>query len=330
MSGENIAYHLRQNKAVDRYAFIELLAKLDKLLSISEYKYIGFGGHSLEEFKYIHDRFGLLNMLSIESDLQVFKRQGFNQPYACIQRLNQSSNDFIDNYSREEKTIIWLDYTEPSKLRSQVEEFQKIILKLDTHDVIKITLNAHPSAYKEAEKGANSNDIQRSRIEKLKELLGEEDLFPSADITNLMMIPKKFPYALMMILRHAANLALIGKNGIYFQPLACFSYADGQQMMTVTGIILDKEQREDFLEKTGLETWELSNINWSSPHSINIPNLTIRERLYIDRFLPNSTPDDIHKELGFQFDSKEQNSLKMIETYIMFYRQSPYFSRISV
>ena len=328
MSGKTIPYHLRQNKAVDRYAFIELLAKIDRCSSIDEYHYIGFGGHSLEDFKYLHDRFNLSTMTSIEVDEEVFKRQSFNQPYSCIDRLNQDSSDFINTYHRKKNTIIWLDYVEPSKLRIQIEEFQKVIKKLDVYDIIKITLNANPASYIE-DKRENNTNIQKLRIDYLKDMLGEEDLFPSADITERMMTRQKFPHALTLILKYASNLAIIGNKDIFFQPLTCFSYADGQQMVTITGIILEREQIEDFFDKTCLKTWELSNIDWSMPYSIDIPDLTIRERLYIDQLLPNSTPEEIQKKLGFNFGSSEK-SLKMLKTYIMFYRQSPYFSRILV
>jgi hypothetical protein len=324
MSGRTIPYHLRQNKAVDRYAFVELLAKIDRFSPISKYDYVGFGGHSLEEFKYIHDRFGLENMISIESDPEVFKRQKFNQPYSCINITNQESRDFINGYDRQNKTIIWLDYVEPSKLRSQVEEFQQIILKLGVLDIVKITLNANPSSYITTSEIASPVEIEKSRIDKLKEMLGEEDLFPSADILGNMMMTKGFPFALTLILKYAANLALTGKKDIYFQPLASFSYADGQQMMTLTGIILEQEKSEEFFDRTELKSWELINVDWSKPFSINIPDLTIREKLYIEQLLPNSTPEEIQEKLGFKFDNK------MLKTYIMFYRQSPYFSRILV
>jgi len=65
MSGTSIPYHLRQNKAIDRYAFLELLSRIDRFCNITEYSYIGFGGHSLEDFKYVHSRFGINNMTSI-------------------------------------------------------------------------------------------------------------------------------------------------------------------------------------------------------------------------------------------------------------------------
>lgn len=328
MSGASIPYHLRPNKAIDRYAFLELLSKVDRYSSIDKYKYIGFGGHSLEDFKYIHSRFGICNMLSIEEDLQVYNRQKFNQPHNCIDCLQKSSSDFINEFQREEDTIIWLDYVRPSELRQQIEEFQSTISTLDALDIIKITVNAHPASYVPSQKDMKSSDLQDARINNLKEVLGS--MFPSADLTEKMMTEKGFPEALCLILKYAANLAMLGETDIYFQPITAFSYADGQQMLTVTGIILERTQTKDFFDKTEIDKWKLSNIDWGKPRRINVPDLTIKERLSIDSYLPKYGAKAIQDELGFLFDSKESVSLEMLETYILFYRQSPYFSKILV
>lgn len=326
MTGTSIPYHLRQNKAIDRYAFIELLSRIDRYCNIDKYSYIGFGGHSLEDFKYIHSRFAITDMTSIEQDEEVNKRQKFNQPHNCINCLLKSSDDFINEFQAEKETIIWLDYTSPSKIRSQVEEIQAVIGKLAPLDVLKITLNAHASSYYSAPKGAKSLIIQEERLAKLKEKLG--DLLPDADITLDMMTEQKFPEALCSILKNAVNSSLSGRSDIIFQPLASFSYADGQKMLTVTGIILETDKIEVFFEKTNIKTWELSNAVWGNPRSINVPDLTIRERLFIDALLPHTEVEEIQKNLGFLFDEKEKASLEMLKTYVLFYRQSPYFSRI--
>jgi hypothetical protein len=328
MSGQSIPYHLRQNKVIDRYAFIELLSKIDRFINISEYSYIGFGGHSLEDFKYIHSRFGIIDMISLEVDEEVYKRQKFNQPHSCINRIQNYSGSFIDEFNREKETIIWLDYTDPSSIRSQIEEFQATLNKLEPFDILKITLNAHAASYKEADRGAKSQEIQVSRLDELKRKLG--DIFPYADVTETFMTAKKFPEALCLILKHAANLALQAQQYIRFQPLTSFSYADGQRMLTVTGIILENSESESFFSKTDLNAWELCNTEWGKICSIDIPDLTIRERLHIDQLLPKSSAVDIQNDLGFLFDSNDSKSLEMLKTYILFYRQSPYFSRIIV
>lgn len=328
MSGASIPYHLRQNKAIDRYAFIELLSKIDKFCNICEYSYIGFGGHSLEDFKYIHSYFGISKMISIEEDEEVYKRQQFNQPHNCIDCYLKTSSDFINDFQRTDETIIWLDYTKPSDLRNQIEEFQIIINKLLPCDVIKITLNAHAASYLQAQPGAKSDEIQKSRLEELRRRLG--DIFPYAEVTTDMMTQKRFPEALCLVLRFAANLANQGRPDVYFQPITSFSYSDGQEMLTVTGIILEQEQESNFFEKTNIKQWGLSNTNWGTPQKINVPNLTVKERLFIDALLPNSDADVIQDKLGFLFDKNNKNSLEMLNTYVLFYRQSPFFSRILI
>jgi hypothetical protein len=332
MSSGSIPYHLRQNKAVDRYAFIELLSKLDKYCDIEQYGYVGFGGHSLEDFKYIHSRFGITNMTSIENNQQVYNRQRFNQPHNCIKCILQSSDEFIDEFQAEVKTIIWLDYTNPAEIRSQVEQLQAIINKLSPLDIVKITLNAHASSYHEAPKGKGiridpEKDIQQPRLEKLNNRLG--DLFPIADVSLDMMTEARFPEALCSIVKFAVNSSLHGRSDIQFQPLTSFCYADGVKMLTITGILIE-DNNSNLLTATNIENWELANTQWGKPKSINIPDLTIKERLYIDALLPHSKPEEIQKKLGFLFSDKESESLEMLRTYILFYRQSPYFSRILV
>ena len=289
---------MRQNKAIDRYAFIELLSKIDSYCGISKYKYIGFGGHSFEDFKYIHSRFAINDMTSIEQNKEVHKRQKFNKPHNCINCLLKSSNDFINEFQADKETIIWLDYTTPSQIRFQIDEIQSVVSKLAHSDIVKITLNAHSSSY--------STDSHEKRFNTLKNKLG--DLFPIADVTSEMMTEAKFPEALCLILKFAIDSSLQGFPDIIFQPLSLFSYRDGQTMLTITGIILEKDKAEDFFGKTNIKNWELSNTNWTKPYSINVPDLTIRERLYIDSLLPNNGVDEIQKSLNSLFHDEEGES----------------------
>ena len=128
MSGSTIPYQLRPNKAVDRQIFIDLLTKLNKWIDISNSQYIGFGSFVLEDFKNFHFQLGIYKMTSIEIDVETFKRQKFNQPLTCIDLQMMSSGDFISGYQQnnDDTAIFWLDYTNPSDLRNQIEEFQNL------------------------------------------------------------------------------------------------------------------------------------------------------------------------------------------------------------
>jgi hypothetical protein len=322
----SIPYQLRQNKIVDRYAFIELLELINRLNSISDYTYVGFGSHSLEDFKYLHYKFALKKMISLEQDKETWKRQKFNKPVSCIECLNKSSGEFIQDFERVNDTIVWLDYTSAKYLRNQLQEFQALLTNLYPNDIVKITLNANPSSLLA---GEGNTEIKRLRFDKLKSELG--DLI-SATVTSDLMVHKEYPKALFLILERVAKLSLFSLP-IYFQPLTCFAYADGQQMLSVTGIILEKskekEAKENFLSSTGISEWKLRKIRWDdSTTVINVPDLTIRERLLVDSLLPDHPVEKIQEELGFLFSSKPKESLKMLETYALFYRHAPHFSRI--
>jgi hypothetical protein len=71
-SGGQLPYQLRPNKAVERLMFIELLGRLDPDLSIGQnYRYVGFGGPQMEDFRLLHERFPVMKMLSLEKEKDV-------------------------------------------------------------------------------------------------------------------------------------------------------------------------------------------------------------------------------------------------------------------
>ncbi|NEQ97969.1 MAG: hypothetical protein F6K30_14830, partial [Cyanothece sp. SIO2G6] len=130
MSGGSVAYRLRQNKSVDRYAFIELLSKLDKYqgISIESSIYISFGGYTLEDFKLIHNRFAITRMISLESQIKVLNRQKFNKPHDCIKCLHAKSQIFIDAFGKDEliedsKTFLNKSFVEGRTVENYQEGF---------------------------------------------------------------------------------------------------------------------------------------------------------------------------------------------------------------
>ncbi len=51
------AYHLRTNKAIDRFTFIEAIRRMASPKELSECTYYGFGGPYLEDFRLLHESF---------------------------------------------------------------------------------------------------------------------------------------------------------------------------------------------------------------------------------------------------------------------------------
>ncbi|WP_368860746.1 O-methyltransferase [Vibrio cincinnatiensis] len=123
-TGTSIPYHLRPNKAVERGLFIQSLRKINKYLNISDYRYIGFGGPFLEDFKALHHELKISDMVCIEVNENVRRRQQFNKPLSCIDFLDRacSAKDFINEHDFDKKSIVWLDFVSFKDLSHQLSD----------------------------------------------------------------------------------------------------------------------------------------------------------------------------------------------------------------
>lgn len=328
MSGGSVPYHLRQNKAIERNLFIELLSMLNRFRPIIDYTYVGFGGPFLEDFKLMHSHFGNVGMISLENDGNVLSRQVFNAPLDCncIKCIHLNSGDFIDTYAIDGNSIIWLDFADANKIGDQVREFSALITKLRAYDILKITLNANPDCLGNPD-GTAAEKRQR-RLSNLKSRLAGK--IPT-EISEDDMDTRKLPGAICKILRNTAKLATKGRGDEIFMPLSSFVYADSDhQMLTHTGVILPVSEKDDFLRTTTLDRWGFSNLEWGNPVRIRVPELTIKERLFINAQLPSKDEVDIHNDMKVFFADDEFESLALLKNYIMFYRHFPYYSRIAV
>jgi hypothetical protein len=101
-------------------------------------------------------------------------------------------------------------------------------------------------------------------------------------------------------------------------------------MLTLTGILLHQNELKAFMDLTTIGQWTYALKEWGPPEKIHVPTLTLREKMFIDQYLPNSTAHDIHNQMSFTFDANPQKSLEMLENYIKYYRYYSYFSKIIV
>lgn len=342
MSGGSIAYHLRENKSIERNLFIDLLSRIGRFKNISDYTYAGFGGPFREDFKAMHNALRVSKMISIEMDENVYKRQIFNLPARIIDSRHCKSDEFIEKFdSIKGNSIVWLDYTSASTLNEQITEFRNLISKMQKFDIAKITINAHaahlgnPENDKDQYLQTLKQDNYRSHI-----LSKRADNFWKDQIKVAEIQTNTYPKTLLKILKNSLN-GLTGTVGpIYFQPLSSYTYQDGVKMLTLTGVILDAEndeERQDFFEKTRLKFWEFSNLDWAHPTEISVPSLSAKERMAIDALLPvqlapgESVGEHLENALGY-VPGATANDLakgrKLLENYARYYRAYPFFSRV--
>ena len=84
-------YHLKLNKSIDRLLFIDIIKAFNVFFEINDYRYIGFGGPYLEDFKLLSNMFPKIKMISLEIDEETYKRQKF---HLCSNNLDLKPYSF--------------------------------------------------------------------------------------------------------------------------------------------------------------------------------------------------------------------------------------------
>jgi Beta-lactamase len=128
--------------------------------------------------------------------------------------------------------------------------------------------------------------------------------------------------------------AMTGAGDLVFHPLAAYVYKDSHQMLTVTGIVLAKNDVQYFLTKTGLNNYEFATNNWHDLIRINVPYLSPREKFYLDSLMFKQTQKSDRSKLKksaklrITLASTDEASRKSAETYMRFYRHYPHYHRV--
>lgn len=319
-------YHLRPNKHVDRSLFVQTLLGLGQMFHISEYSYTGFGSYTFDDFKILHDTIGISSMTSIENDPKTYSRAQYNQPYNCIKTIQTSSTDYLLELSLQdnEKNIFWLDYVNPKELNSQLSDYATLLKLLNHGDIVRITLNANPAALASDQE---DSDIHVTRLNKLKDRLTPE--YIPADIKPDAFTANRYPYLLLKILEIVTNRHLVDKPPYrpnYMLPLFASIYADGQQMLTFTGIVLNSHDMEDELKEALGKNYPHNNFSWDNPCKIDIPPLSLKEVSEINKLLPSeNAKQQLIENFGFIFEKSEDS----VDSYVNYYKLYPNYRQVS-
>lgn len=324
-SGGSIPYHLRQAKAVERNIFLDLLARVGRAYDISSYTYVGFGGPFLEDHKAVHAALRIERMFSIEGDPKVYARQQFNQPIACVELRNQKSGEFLNSFEFENAAIVWLDYTTPREIGTQLSELRSLVEKLSSGDVFKITVNANAASLGTAPCGGNDHE---HRLETALSRIGEE--YRPADFSVKDIMARRYPFALARAIGLAARKGLGTRRGYVVVPLTSCMYSDGQLMLTVTGIVLSRASEPNFWATTRIRSWPFYSADWANVHSIDVPAFSAKERLHVEALLPTANATQVRERLGFDVDPDEERSSELFANFVRFYRHFPAYARVSL
>jgi hypothetical protein len=302
------AYHLRPNKAVERVAFVEGIKLLAKLEELSEYTYFGFGGPYLEDFRLLYELCPELKMISIEEDAETYKRQLFHLPCGTLELRQAEFSSFLAQYeANDEKSIFWLDYTDLAY--SNFEDLMVLLGKVAANSMIKVTLRAEPSDFKD-----NPDEFRR----RFEILMPDQSVVPPSTSSDLA-------YLIQGMTRIASQRALPGALPHVFQPVSSFYYSDGTGMFTLTGVVCRRSDQAK--AKSVFRDLRFSNLDWARPKKIDVPTLSTKERLHLQRLLPGGSGAALRLELGYFIDHDRRQTEKKLQQYADFHRYFPYFMK---
>jgi len=315
------AYHLRPNKAVDRLTLIDAIKRTAALTEdISDYTYYGLGGPYLEDFRLLYEFYPEIKLISIEDNDEIFKRQKFHVPcHSKHMRLEKTDfKSFLARYDgNNEKSIFWLDYI--GLTYGHFEDFMVLLEKVSPNSLIKITLRCEPSDYV-GKDGADAAKKKEEFQAEFQAVLPRPDDEPPTTFAE-------FAVLIQDMIRIATQRTLSSETPLKFVPLSSFCYADGVGMFTLTGIVCSRT--EEAKVKRTFRTWHLRNLNWDKPRIIDVPTLSTKERLHLQRRLPCKINAGrvLHRALGYLIEDDAPRTEEKLQQYAQFHRYFPYFMK---
>ena len=304
------AYHLRPNKAVDRFILLEVIRRLGRIENLADYTYYSLGGAYLEDFRVLYEFSQDISLVSIEEKEHIVKRQEFHRPCSTLQLKHVNLVDFLNDCEyRDQKSIFWLDFT--NLTFSNFERFEFLLRNVAERSLVKISLRAHATDW-----STHPKDF----VEEFRRIMPDPNSEPP------LLIPR-YTKLIQDMLQIVAQRALSSECPVTFQPITSFFYSDFSGMLTLTGIVRSRQEEDKF--RSEFEGWQFANLDWSEPKVIDVPLLSTKERLFLQEKLPckEDAGKALFDALGYELEEKKGRTKLQFEQYAEFHRYYPYFIR---
>lgn len=304
-SGNKINYNLRPSKSIERKMVVTVIKLLFKDFPSISLRYIGMGSNYFNDFKLFHKELNISNMINLEVETSLESRLSFNKPYRCIQNLMGKSTDLLPNLNWDDdyKDFFWMDYD--GYLEMDVfSDIEIIFSKISPKSFYLMSCNKQLSEF--------NIDTFKEKFENLapidldnKDFTGERDY-----ILITKMVINKINETI-----NIRNSGLEIKDRLKFYPLLIFTYKDGANMVSIGGF-LDLIEENFTLNDYHLDNLEYIRTEIGTRFKIDPPNLTYKEIIYLNGYLPNSELElNTLSELHF---IPESDKIKYLKLYKFF------------
>jgi hypothetical protein len=256
-------------------------------------------------------------------------------PFDSMKCLPKTAADFVAEFSTFASTypadtnfVVWLDYTNPKDRLLQLQEFWKLISHFQPLDIVKITINTNIRTLgAEGKLPAGFPTVRDWRLDIYQSQLGQ---FPG-NATVEEMVQSSFPRVLARSIAAAAKHGTATLREATLRPLAVFAYTDGQHtMLSSTWIVLPEAEADSFMREPPIANWTFLAPSWEKVAPINVPDLSTKEKLHIDRLLFSKQDEEISQSVGFFFGEDQTDSIQKVAQYRWHYRFYPHFMRVSL
>lgn len=214
------------------------------------------------------------------------------------------------------------------------EEFQVVLKAVPAGSVVRLTLRAQPEVdLRPLEERLTEDMLNRLRKEvetKFEEQFSKVLPHP---VAGALATPEDYARMVQLMIRRAASVALDQPGSERdFLPVHSMRYDDHTQMLSVTGVVVNRQEIAEMREK--LNAVRFANFDWAVPDQINIPALSAKERHKLEKLLPiengNEAGAVLFTELGYFIDNSEAATKRQLAQYADYHREYPQFVRIAV
>ena len=320
-SYRKINYRVRPAKSIQRKMLCDAFYRLSFFEPLENYRYVGFGSTAFVDFILFHKILGINTMISIENREEDKARFEFNNPFDCIRIEFGDSNDVLTSLVWNIKTILWLDYDD-RLTKSFLQDIACASMNLISGSMLVVTVNVE--SVPPPDRPFSDEKLQNYRLEEFKNRVGNKKVPLSVKGKNLE--GDEMAATCGDVIFNEIRQTLRDRNGLLpderkvkYNPLFNFRYQDGAKMLTVGGIFCEARDEKRF-EQCKFENLEFVKSD-ATFFEIDVPMLTHRERLFLDKGLPHGNSFD-----GTQIGLVEED----INNYKRLYRYFTTFAEIEL
>jgi hypothetical protein len=324
-------YNLRPNKAVDRSLLVERIHELEnaQLIDSKDCAYYGFGGPFLDDFRILTAHFPFMSFHSLEKTAHTYKRQKFHKFSPRINLHHRSVEQFLANDDMESAShlIWWLDYTNLGI--NELKDITSLANSLGPGDFLRVTVNANVTLNIDHLPDALRNVAQQTVITDMTAAFktNYEAYLPGGLNPEEILDDTLFPNLCVRMIEQA----LEKRNNLIstrIWHLGSRVYRDGVQMVTCEFYVSNK-----IIEKNPIGRKYLTKCLSlpSQPETINVPNLSIKERLYLETITPRNPAKTgrLSRRLGYHIDNGGTSHALAMGQYAKYHMHYPMLGKVS-